>query len=197
MWNERYAQPGFAYGTAPNDFLVETEPLLPRGARILSLAEGEGRNAVWLAERGHHVVAVDGSDVGLAKATHLARERGVTIETVVANLADYDIASETFDAIISIWAHVPPELRRPLHARCARGLRPGGVMLLEAYTPSQIRRGTGGPRDPAMCMSAQTLREELVGLVFERVDERTRSIAEGPYHDGPSDVVQMVARKPG
>lgn len=196
MWNERYQAEGFAYGTAANDFLIEVEPLLRRGSRILSLAEGEGRNAVWLAQQGHDVVAVDGSSVGLAKANALAAERGVVIDTVVADLADFAIDEDAFDAVISVWAHVPPALRQSLHAKVARGLKVGGLFVLEAYQPSQTKRTTGGPRDPSMCMSAATLRSELPAFIeFVRCDEKTRTVKEGAFHDGESDVVQLVARR--
>jgi len=196
MWDDRYRTPGFAYGTAPNDFLVEVEPMVPRQARILSLAEGEGRNAVWLAQQGHDLLAVDGSSVGLEKARGLASERGVSIQTVVADLKDFAIELAAFDAIVSIWAHVPPSLRVSLHARCVAGLKPGGLFVLEAYAPSQATRLSGGPKDPSLCMTTATLTAELVGLTFERCIERTRMIFEGDFHEGESDVVQCVARRP-
>jgi SAM-dependent methyltransferase len=192
MWDERYSAPGFAYGTAPNDFLVEVAGRIPAGGRVLCLAEGEGRNAVYLAERGHDVVAVDMSPVGLEKARGLAAARGVVIDTVVANLKDFVIDEGAWDAIVSIWAHVPPALRAPLHAACVKGLKPGGVFILEAYAPSQVARGTGGPRDPALCMSANQLREELAGLHIERLEEKTRFVHEGEHHHGDSDVVQAL-----
>jgi 2-polyprenyl-3-methyl-5-hydroxy-6-metoxy-1,4-benzoquinol methylase len=195
MWNERYAEPGFAYGTAPNDFLVDVERLFPRGARVLSLAEGEGRNAVWLAQQGHDVTGVDQSSVGLDKARALAAERGVVIDTVVADLTTFAIDEGAWDVIVSLWAHMPPAARAGLHARVASGLKPGGLFVLEAYTPAQTKRSTGGPRTPEMCMTAAALREELAGLAFERCLEGTRLVREGRYHDGESDVVEVLTRR--
>lgn len=195
MWDERYSQPGFAYGTTPNDFLVEVAGAIPAGGRVLCLAEGEGRNAVYLAGLGHDVVAVDQSRTGLDKAVALATERGVVIDTVVADLKDFGIDEGAWDGIVSIWAHVPPSLRVPLHAACVRGLKPGGVFILEAYTPSQTARTTGGPKDPALCMSAAGLRQELAGLGLEILTEKTRVVREGAFHDGESDVVQVFGRK--
>lgn len=195
MWNERYAEAGFAYGEAPNDFLAEAAPEIPKGP-VLCLAEGEGRNAVFLAQRGHAVVAVDQSSVGLEKARKLASDRGVEIETQVADLADYAIEPNSYAGIVSIWAHTPPALRRALHRKCVDGLQPGGVMLLEAYTPEQLSLGTGGPPNPAVCMTADALREELAGLEFTTLVERQREVAEGKYHNGLSAVVQLIARKP-
>ena len=194
MWDERYAQPGFAYGTEPNDFLVEHAAELE--GPVLSLAEGEGRNAVWLAERGLEVTAVDGSKVGLDKASALAASRGVSIHTVHADLADFRLEPEAWASIVSVWAHVPPALRRTIHANVVRGLRPGGVFVLEAYTPAQIELGTGGPRDPSLCMTLEGLREELAGLSWIVAREVRRVVREGQYHDGPSATVQLVARRP-
>jgi SAM-dependent methyltransferase len=195
MWDERYSQEGFSYGTAPNEFLVEVAERIPRGP-VLCLAEGEGRNAVYLAARGHEVLAVDLSPVGLEKARKLAAERGVTIETRACDLADFEFARGRYAGIVSIWGHLPPAVRRVVHPRCVEALMPGGVMVLEAYTPAQVGRGTGGPPDPAMCMTAGSLRDELRGLDFEVLVERERHVAEGKYHNGNSLVVQMVARKP-
>jgi SAM-dependent methyltransferase len=195
MWDERYAQEGFAYGTEPNDFLVEVCERIPAGP-VLCLAEGEGRNAVFLAARGHQVLAVDQSPVGLEKAQRLAKERGVTIETRASDLGAFELERGRYAGIVSIWGHLPPALRKIVHGRCVGALMPGGVMILEAYTPDQVGRGTGGPPDPAFCMSRATLRDELAGLDFEVLVERERHVAEGKYHDGNSLVVQMVARKP-
>jgi len=195
MWDQRYGEEGFAYGTEPNDFLVEVADQIPPGD-VLCLAEGEGRNAVFLAARGHAVTAVDLSAVGLAKAERLAAEKGVRIETVVASLADYQPHEGRYSGIVSIWAHVPPDVRRTLHQHCVRGLRPGGVFVLEAYTPAQVGRGTGGPQVPELTMSEAGLRDELAGLEIVRCQELVRHVAEGKYHQGESAVVQVVARRP-
>ncbi len=194
MWDERYSESGFAYGTQPNDFLVEVGEQIPPG-RVLCLAEGEGRNAVFLASRGYQVLAVDQSVVGLNKARRLAAEQGVSIETQASDLAAFEWGSESFQGIVSIWAHTPPELRASIHRECVSALAPGGVMVLEAYTPAQVGRGTGGPPNPVMCMTAEGLRQELAGLELTLLREIERDVAEGKYHNGSSCVVQMVARK--
>ena len=195
MWDERYSQEGFSYGTEPNDFLVEVADRIPEGP-VLCLAEGEGRNAVYLARLGREVLAVDQSPVGLEKAHKLAAARGVAIETRASDLAAFEFSPARYAGIVSIWGHLPPALRKDFHAKCVDALLPGGVMVLEAYTPAQVGRGTGGPPDPAMCMSASTLRDEFHGLEFDILVERERHVAEGKYHNGNSLVVQMVARKP-
>ncbi len=196
MWDRRYAEEGWAYGTEPNDFLREVADRLPDGD-ALCLAEGEGRNAVFLAAgRAGRVIAVDRSGVGLAKAEQLAEARGVALEAVVADLATYEPPGE-LAVVTSIWAHVPPDVRRALHAKVVAALRPGGAMVLEAYTPAQVGRGTGGPPDPALTMTLAGLREELAGLDFAIGRELEREVREGRYHQGPSSVVQVLAFKPG
>lgn len=195
MWDERYQGEDFVYGTAPNDFLRSQVGQLPAG-RILCLAEGEGRNAVFLAEQGFTVTAVDQSSVGLAKAERLAAERGARIETVVADLADFDIQRESWDGIVSIFAHMPPPVRRHVHREVVRGLKPGGAFLLEAYRPEQLQYNTGGPPVVEMMMDLEGLRAELTGLHFEYAEETVRDIHEGALHHGQGAVVQLRARKP-
>jgi SAM-dependent methyltransferase len=195
MWNERYSEAGYAYGTAPNDFLVEqTHDVQDKD--VLCLAEGEGRNAVYLAGRGARVTAVDASAVGLQKAAELAASQHVSIRTVLSDLADYKLPDASFDAIVSIWCHLPPLLRGALHGQIVEGLRPEGLVILEAYTPRQLELGTGGPPVAEMMMTLSGLREELQGLEFIVARECEREIHEGKYHEGQSHVVQVVARKP-
>jgi SAM-dependent methyltransferase len=195
MWNERYSQPGFVYGTEPNDFLAAVAGKIPLGP-VLSLGEGEGRNAVYLAGLGHRVVAVDQSEVGLAKARRLAADRNLTIETVCADLENYPIEPGAWAGIVSIFCHLPRRIRVPLHAAAVRGLRPGGVLVVEAYTPQQVGRGTGGPEDPDMMPSLAALKEELAGLEFIHARELDREVREGAYHTGLAAVVQVVALRP-
>ena len=197
MWNERYSEPGFAYGAEPNDFLAaNAERYLPPNGEILSLAEGEGRNAVFLARRGFRVTAVDGSAVGLEKARALAAKHGVDLQTVVADLDAFDLGVERWDGIVSIWCHLPTELRARVHRSIVSALRPGGVFLLEAYTPEQLGYKTGGPSSVEMLMTLAALRSELADLDFLVGEEKLREVHEGKYHDGTSAVLQVVARKP-
>ena len=196
FWDERYGQRFESYGSEPNDFLRSVADRLPEGP-VLCLAEGEGRNAVFLAERGHAVTAVDLSPVGLANAAALAEERGVALETIEADLADYDPGVGHWAAIVSIWAHVPPAVRGPLHARCVRALKPGGAFVLEAYTPRQLDcPGVGGPPTMELLMTPEILRVELTGLRFELCHEVERDVDEGRYHHGPSATVQVLAFAP-
>lgn len=195
FWDERYAEPEMPYGDQPNDFLVEVADRIPPGP-VLCLAEGQGRNAVWLAARGHAVTAVDWSPVGLARAEQLALERGVRLRTECADLRTFAIAPGAWSGIVSIWLQVPRELRAPVHARCVEGLAPGGVFVLEAYAPDQLGRGTGGPDDPTRFPALADLRAELAGLELEIAREVERDVHEGACHHGRSAVVQVVARRP-
>jgi SAM-dependent methyltransferase len=199
MWDQRYEEEGFAYGTAPNNFLQAVYSRIPEGGRVLCLAEGEGRNAVFLAKQGYQVTAVDQSSVGLEKAKEFARQQGVAIETVVADLADYQLGEEVWEGIVSIAAHVPPELRKQLHGQVITSLKPGGIFILEAYTERHLEMsGTGGPppAQKALFMSLAALESELSGLDFLIAAEVERDIYEGKYHQGESAVVQVVAGKP-
>lgn len=198
-WDERYSAEDYAYGTKPNDFLAAHAHMLPKG-RVLSLAEGEGRNAVFLAGQGHEVTAVDQSAVGLGKARQLAERKGVALETIVADLAEFKIEPKAWDGIVSISAHVPRSVRKGLHRRVAAGLKPGGVLLLEAYTPRQLEttgKGGPGPDQSDRFMTLAELHQELQGLDFLIARETERDVNEGKYHHGPGAVVQVVARRPG
>ena len=194
-WDARYAEPGWAFGLEPNDFLREAAATLRPNGRVLCLAEGEGRNAVWLAGQGHSVTAVDSSRVGLDKARELAAERGVPLRTIVADLGSYDLGREAWDAIVSIFAHVPPEARRHVHAQIWRSLVPGGLLLLEAYRPEQLAAGTGGPPDDARMLNLSRLRPELGTLEWLQARELERDVSEGRYHTGRAHVVQLVGRR--
>ena len=195
QWDERYAATNYFYGTEPNDFVREQCRAIPKGGDVLCLGEGEGRNAVFLAQQGYRVVALDQSAIGLRKAQQLAAERGVRIDTVVANLDGYRMEPARWDGIVSIWCHLPAALRAAVHAQVVDGLKVGGVFLLEAYTPEQLKHGTGGPKDVALLPTLAELRRELAGLELVHAVELERVIHEGQGHDGLSAVVQIVARR--
>lgn len=198
MWDTRFSEPGFAYGTEPNDFLKAEYARIPQGGKVLCLAEGEGRNGVFLARMGYEVTAVDQSAVGLEKAKELAGRHQVDITTVVADLAGYSLGTSRWDGIVSIAAHVPPPMRKDIHRQVVQSLRPGGIFLLEAYTPRQLEmEGMGGP-PPSMkdlLMSLEELKSELAGLDILIGREVDRDIREGRYHRGNSAVVQLIALK--
>ena len=193
MWNERYASNEFAYGTEPNTFLVENANLLT--SPVLSLAEGEGRNAVFLASLGLDVLGVDASDVGLTKARQLAASRGLVIRTEVADLASYEPPENYYGSVISISAHLPSNTRNRLYPLVERSLKPGGILLLEAYSKAQISRDTGGPKDIEMLMDLAELEQQFSNCEPIVAQEIEREVIEGKFHTGLACVVQFIARK--
>jgi 2-polyprenyl-3-methyl-5-hydroxy-6-metoxy-1,4-benzoquinol methylase len=194
MWDEKYSIDDYVYGTEPNDFLRHNYQAIPAG-RVLCLGEGEGRNALFLAQQGYQVTAIDSSMVGLSKARKLAEENKVNIEFIHQDLAHYDPGLEQWEGIVSIFCHVPPAIRLPLHHKVVSALKQKGVLLLEAYTPAQLQFGTGGPPVTEMMMTSNSLRQELPGLIFHHVAELQREVVEGTGHSGLGAVVQLVAGK--
>ena len=195
MWDERYQENKPTYGDAANDFLVEQVGVLQPGT-CLCLAEGQGRNAVWIAQQGFAVTAMDQSSVGMAKAAELAAARGVALATAVGDLAQFDLGLAKWDNIVSIFGHLPSALRRDVHRRIVEALRPGGIFLIEAFTPDQLgTEGMGGPSDPDMLLTVEKLTAELAGLEVLFAREIVRPVNEGDYHKGDCAVVQFIARK--
>ena len=196
MWDERFSEPGYAYGTQPNGFLASVADRIPQG-KVLCLLEGEGRNAVFLAGLGREVTAMDGSQVGLAKARALAEERGLSLETVQADAADFQIEPCAWDGMVLIFGHLPPPLAERIHRAAVAGLRPGGALVMEAYSRSQLGRGTGGPQSLEMLYDLESLRRQLAGLRLEIARETERSITEGRFHKGAGSVLQILGFREG
>jgi SAM-dependent methyltransferase len=194
FWDRRYQEPEWAYGTEPNDFLKAEAGRIPPGD-VLCLAEGQGRNAVYLAGLGYRVEAVDQSAAGLARIAILAAKRGVRVQTRKADLAEFDLGRERWQGIVSIFLHLPMPLRRDLHRRAVEALAPGGVLLMEAYGPDQIALGTGGPRDPERLCRLGDLQEDFRGLDWLVARELRRDVREGKYHSGLGAVIQILGRK--
>lgn len=194
MWDERYSVDEYVYGTEPNDFLASNFGAIPKG-KVLSLAEGEGRNAVFLAKQGCAVTAVDGSAVGLEKARKLAEANGVVIELIHADLANFDPGENKWDGIVSIFVPLPSEIRRTLYKKLEKALKPGGVFFLEAYRPEQIAFGTGGGSSADTMQKKDSLLAELPELDFSHLVELEREIIEGSLHTGTGAVVQAVGVK--
>lgn len=196
MWDERYDTDDYVYGTEPNDFLREQVGLIGEPPRaVLCLADGEGRNGVYLARLGHRVLSVDASAVGLRKAARLAEREGVPLETRLADLTEHTFPAEAFDAVVSIFCHVPEAGRPHLHRQVARTLKPGGILILEAYTPAQVPRDTGGPDTPDRTPTAVELEAAFADLEILSSREFDRQVVEGRGHTGLGAVVQFIARK--
>lgn len=195
-WDQRYQSETYFYGTEPNAFLAAQATRLRPGMQALALADGEGRNGVWLASQGLDVLSVDGSAVGLEKARKLAAARGVPIRTEQADLARWDFGRERFDLVVAIFAHFEPPVRKLVNAGVVAALRPGGLLLLEAYRPKQLEYKTGGPPVAEMMLTPEILRADFAALQIERLEERDAEITEGAGHRGRSALVDLVAVKP-
>lgn len=197
FWNSRYAEPGYAYGTEPNAFLVSKKEYLKPGGKALAVADGEGRNGVWLAQQGLGVLSVDASEVGLRKAQELAADRGVTIRTEKVDLTTWQWPGQKFDVVVAIYVHFPPEVRARMHRRMFEALKPGGILILEAFTPAQLSYQSGGPPVVEMLYTADMLRIDFAGGEILLMEDAITELAEGKYHRGPAAVVRLVLRRPG
>jgi len=196
-WDVRYAGDDYLFGTEPNEFLVACRPLVPDGGRALSVADGEGRNSVWLAGEGFDVDAFDVSPVAVEKARRLAGARGVQVRFAIADAESWSWPVASYDIVAAIFIQfAPPVLRRRIFDRIAHALRPGGLFLLEGYRVEQLAYGTGGPRAVDQLYTEEQLRSELAGLELERMSSYDAAIEEGSGHSGVSALIDVVARRP-
>lgn len=197
MWDDRYRAPGYLFGTEPAAFLRRAGARLAPGARVLSVADGEGRNAVWLARQGHDVTAFDASGVAVDKARRLAEEAGATVTFHHAGVEDWDWRPEAFDAVVAIFVQfAPPPLRARMFDGMVRTLRPGGMLLLHGYAPRQVGYGTGGPGAEENLYTLPLLRAAFAGLEVRHAADYDAEVSEGRGHSGRSALVDFVAVKP-
>ncbi|ANB34590.1 cyclopropane fatty-acyl-phospholipid synthase-like methyltransferase [Rhodovulum sulfidophilum] len=197
MWNERYAGDDYLFGTEPSAFLRREAARLQPGAQVLSIAEGEGRNAVWLAGQGHVVTAVEAAPNALAKAWRLAEARGVSVALCEADIERWDWAPDAFDAVLGIFIQFGDRACQDrIFAGMRQTLRPGGLVLLQGYAPRQVEYGTGGPGDPEKMYTEPLLRERFAGFEILMLRDYDTELADGQGHSGRSALVEMVARKP-
>jgi 2-polyprenyl-3-methyl-5-hydroxy-6-metoxy-1,4-benzoquinol methylase len=195
MWNERYASDEYLFGTEPNAFLLSQQTLLKPGMSCLALADGEGRNGVWLACQGLQVHAVDASTVALQKAKRLAQERGVELVFELTDLAHWEWAENQYDVVVAIFIQfAPPALRDLVFAGIKRTLKPGGVLLLQGYTPRQLEFKTGGPPLAENMYTESLLRDAFGELEILHLREHDEVIQEGAGHHGMSALIDLVAR---
>jgi SAM-dependent methyltransferase len=196
FWDQRFAEPGYKYGTEPNAFLREQAARLTVPADVLVPGDGEGRNGVWLAQQGHRVTAVDASAVGLQKARELATTQGVTVTTELADLGDWSPAPASVDAVVLIYTHLPGTIRQGAHRRLAQGLRPGGWLLLEAFHPAQLAHSSGGPKDADMLYTPELLDADFAGLLAPVLAwHGETTLSEGPGHQGLAQVTRWVGQR--
>ncbi|GAA0588887.1 class I SAM-dependent methyltransferase [Caenispirillum bisanense] len=196
FWDDKFAGRDYVYGTEPNAFLVSQRHRLTPGMEVLAVADGEGRNGVWLAEQGMRVSTVDGSPVAVQKALKLALDRRVTIHAQVADLTDWVWPVAAFDAVAAIFIHFGPDLRRSMHHAMYGALKPGGLLLMEVFHPDQLGRGSGGPPVREMLYDAAILADDFRGADILHLDEVETDLDEGPLHRGSARVTRLVARRP-
>jgi len=197
-WNDRYADPDYLFGEAPNAFLAASAPrYLQAGQSALCVADGEGRNSVWLAERGLAVTAFDFAPNAVDKARRLAHKRGVTVDLHVADLESWRFEHAAFDAMIAIFIQfLDPVSRARTFANLRNAVRPGGIFLLEGYRPEQIAFGTGGPGAVENLYTQEWVRETFAGWELLELRSYDATLAEGARHVGMSALIDVVARKP-
>lgn len=194
FWNERYSQPDFVYGTKPNRFFAEQLDHLDPGKIILP-ADGEGRNAVFAAQKGWDVQAVDYSEFAKKKALKLAEDKNVAINYDLSDLAEYDFGTEVYDAAAFIYVHLPRSIIKEVYANVIKSLRPGAKIIVEVYSANQLGRDSGGPKDERVLYSKQKLRELLSGTNIEWMEEMEITLSEGKYHVGKAMVIRAIAEK--
>ena len=194
LWNERYAQKEFVYGRQPNEFLKNYIDNYSPGS-ILLPAEGEGRNAVYAARKGWQVYALDYSIEGQKKALEWANQNKVSINYELADLTEWK-SQQKFDAIALIYAHFPTHKRIQVHQKIINSLKPGGTIILEAFSKKQIEFDSGGPKDPEMLFSTELLKEDFKSLQIDFLQERLIELNEGRFHLGEASIVRLIAGRP-
>jgi cyclopropane fatty-acyl-phospholipid synthase-like methyltransferase len=196
-WDTRYATEGYFFGKEPADFLIRHAALVPEASSILCVADGEGRNSVYLAGLGHHVTAFDPSPNAVAKARALAQSAAVEVDHRIATLQDWDW-SQPFDVLAAIFIQfLDPDARTDTFATFRDALPPGGLLLLHGYAPRQVDYGTGGPPHRENMYTLPMLEEAFAGWEILHADDYDAVIEEGPGHSGNSGLIDFIARKPG
>lgn len=195
FWESRYADAQFAYGTDPNAFLAAQAHRLAPKSSVLVVGDGEGRNGVWLAERGMEVTSVDYSQQGILKTQQLAARRGVNVTTLCQDLIQWRWPLAAYDAVVSIFLHFGPDVRTAMHRAMFGALKPSGLILLEAFNPQQVNHPSGGPRDPLMLYAAKDLRRDFSAAKILLLEEVVAPLNEGLYHVGTGAVARLVAQK--
>lgn len=196
-WNQRFAGEEYVFGTEPNEYLRRHAEVWAPPARVLCVADGEGRNSVWLARQGLSVVAFDLSPVGVEKARSLARQAGVDVEFHASTCGEWDWRSDSYDGIAAIFVQfADPPARARMFANFVRALRPGGTLVLQGYTLRQLEYGTGGPRIASHLYTQDLLRDAFAAFEILELREYDDELAEGSRHCGRSALLGLVARKP-
>ncbi len=196
-WEGRYSAPEYIFGEAPNYFLAACKPLLPASGSALAVADGEGRNGVWLAEQGLDVLSIDFSPTAQGKARRLAERRGAALRVEQADVHEWAYPESAFDVVAEIFTQFSdPGQRRKKWAGMKRALKSGGLIIVQGYTPKQLEYGTGGPKELDHLYTREMLEQEFAGWRDMRIAEEELEMHEGPAHSGMSAVINFTARKP-
>jgi SAM-dependent methyltransferase len=196
MWDERFARVEPVYGDEPNSFLrAQTELRLKRPMKVLVPADGYGRNGLWLAKQGFKVTTVDVSPVGVERARKTAQAAGIPARIVLSDLNVWDWPESEFDAVAAIYLHLPPEERKKIHARMLGALKPGGILILEAFNPGQLAFSSGGPKQVELLYTAEILQQDFTGAEALELSESVVELEEGKMHSGKGAVVRGVFRR--
>ena len=195
MWDERFAQAEPVYGEQPNAYLRAQAPRLNPGCKILVPGDGYGRNGLWLATQDFQVTTVDLSPVGVERARKSAQAAGLAMTIEEADLATWTWPVGKFDAVASIFLHLPPDLRPQIHGRMLAALKPGGLLIIEAFTPAQLQHSSGGPKQLELLYTAEILRNDFARAEVLELLEVEIDLDEGRLHRGPAAVVRGVFRK--
>jgi SAM-dependent methyltransferase len=195
-WQGRYGVPEYIFGKAPNIFLASCRGLLPKSGKAISVADGEGRNGVWLAEQGLDVTALDFSQTAQLKAAALAQERGVNVMLVHADVHTWAYPEAAFDVVVEIFAQFSsPHERVAKWAGMRKTLKPGGLLIIQGYTPKQLQYGTGGPKEIENLYTRPMLEQGFAGFRDVSITEEELEMHEGTAHSGMSAVINVTARK--
>jgi ubiquinone/menaquinone biosynthesis C-methylase UbiE len=196
-WQGRYKVPDYIFGKGPNYFIASCKPLLPKSGKALAVADGEGRNGVWLAQQGLDVVSLDFAPAGQEKAAALAKESGVSLSLVQADVHNWDYPENTFDVVAEIFTQFSSPAERKLKwDGMKKTLKPGGLMIIQGYTPKQLEYKTGGPGKLENLYTRAMLEEAFAGMSDMNIVEEELEMHEGSGHGGMSAVVNFTARKP-
>lgn len=194
FWDERYAEKEFAYGKDPNEFFRQELLKLPPG-RLLLPGEGEGRNGVFAASIGWDVIAFDQSEEGRKKALSLAKQKGVNLKYQITSINDFENKPESFDCIALIFVHFPETERKIIHQKLLSFVRPGGKIIIEVFSKSQLGRSSGGPKLLEMLYSEPELREDFRKLNALQITELEGELNEGKYHQGKAMLIRLLGEK--
>lgn len=194
FWNNRFDDKDFAYGTKPNDFLKEELEKLPSG-NILFVCEGEGRNAVFAAKQNWSVESFDLSEEGKRKASLLAKQNNVSINYQIANASKIEYSENSFHVVALIYAHFPDTIRKSVHEKIVRWLKPGGLVILEAFNLNQLNNTSRGPKNLSMLYSKEIMAVDFKELIIQQLYTETIELNEGKYRTGKAEIIRFIGKK--